>query len=245
MIYCICPFSRNDFQTNVLNNFSSQSFIDKKLIIVQNAGAKWNNTSDEIILESETGISEALNTGLEYIRKFGKYDDWFCKFDDDDIYLPEYLQQVNFAANIGAQAIGKSSVWIRNSENKLWFYQDNQKQWCNDGEVVFGGTLGGNIRYAVNFKHVDKAGEDLIWWREMFNTKKYLTSASQYIYCRYQNHNHAFVYSDESLKQLYSGKLYEVIEGNPSENYPIKMELIRKKLTAADFDQIVKELKGN
>lgn len=243
MIYCICPFSREDFQQNVWNNFINQNFSDKKLIIIQNSEAKWKELSDEIILESDKGISEALNIGLDYIRKNGKYNDWFCKFDDDDIYLPEYLNQIYSISQIGAQAIGKASCWIRNTEYKMWFYKDQQKKWC-ENEVIFGGTIAGRMLESVNFQHVDRSGEDSIWWREMYSYKRYIAPASQYIYCRYNNHNHAFGFSDNSLKNIYSGKLYEVIQGNPVENYPVEMEMVRNKLTPADFDQMVKEAKN-
>jgi glycosyltransferase involved in cell wall biosynthesis len=102
---------------NVFNNFRHQTHDEKVLLIVQNNGGEWTDPSgkeiiNRIILESDTGVSQPMNVGLDWVRKNGKSNDWFCKFDDDDVYLPGYLESINNIINMGVDVTGRNACWV-------------------------------------------------------------------------------------------------------------------------------------
>jgi hypothetical protein len=239
MIYCIVPFSRSSFQQNVCNNFYCQNYNDKQLIIVQNCGAKWNKQSNEIILESENGVSQPMNIGLEWIRQNGNKNDWFTKFDDDDSYFPNYLNTIKEGIEKGADVIGRSSGWIKNTENKLWFIKTEQE--CFSNNNCHGPTLAGRIDISEDFPIVKQYGEDQQWWDNHRQYKQWHGPANSFVYNRYINHNHAYPLSDRTMKHIYSGRLYDVIKGSPENNYPTEMKLIQEQLYGDDFDNLLKD----
>ena len=178
-----------------------------------------------------------MNVGLEWMRNYCRPDDWFCKFDDDDLYYENYLSSINQESS----ACGRNSCFMKNTQGEILFIEGKQEAWC-DKEYVFGPTICGKLRDSVDFRHVDQYGEDQIWWEEMSNKRRYLGPAHSFIYCRHSNHNHAFSFSDESFKNLYAGRLYKCLRWSIKENKPLEMQLIKKELESADFDRMIAEM---
>ena len=116
-----------------------------------------------------------------------------------------------------------------------------QNCWC-DKEYCHGPTLAGKIDISPDFPIVEKFGEDQMWWDLTRSYKQWISCSRDFIYCRYKNHNHAYPFSDESMKHIYAGYLYEVINGNPEEDYPKKIKIIEKKLNSLDFNNMIMEI---
>jgi len=243
-IYCIVPFSKQTFEQNAWYNFDQQLYQDKKLIVVQNCEARWTKKADEIILESENGVSQPMNKGLEWIRRHGNKNDWFCKFDVDDRYLPKYLNTIEEGIKKGADIIGRNTCWVKNCENKLWFIEGVAECWCN-GQYCHGPTLAGRVDISPDFPIVAKFGEDEKWWELTVKNKQWIGPSHSFVYCRYYNGDHSYPFSDDSFKDIYTGRLYECIKGSPENNYPTEMKIIQKQLYSEDFDRMIKEITGN
>jgi len=242
-IYCIVPFSKQAFEQNAWNNFNQQLYKNKKLIVVQNCGAKWCKKEDEIILESNDGVSQPMNVGLDWARQNSNKNDWFTKFDCDDRYLSRYLNTIEDTIEKGAQIVGRNSCWIKNCDDKLWFVEGVSECWCN-GQFCHGPTLAGRIDISPNFPVVAKFGEDELWWDLTRQYKQWIGPSHSFIYCRYKKANHAYPFSDDSFKDIYSGRLYESIKGTPEEDRPTEMKLIQKQLYSEDFDRMISEITG-
>jgi hypothetical protein len=200
MIWLIVPFSRPDFFGNVLDNFSRLSLPEKKLLLVCNGAARgFTSTVPHMtVIESEDGVAEPMNAGLEYARQHGKSQDWFCKFDDDDLYLEGYLDGVLEAQSKGARFGGQVAAWMKTRDDNLWFINGPQQTWGKDG--AHGPTLFGTID-CVDFPHVERWGEDGLWYLEMVEQfgPGWLTTAKDFCWMRYHNHNHAFPIGDLAI----------------------------------------------
>lgn len=213
MIWLIVPFSRPNFLRNVIANFRRLEFNDKKLLLVCNGDAEGFSTDEGVVIESENGVAEPMNAGLEYIRKHGKGSDWFCKFDDDDLYLEKYLNGPLEAQSKGARFGGQLAAWMKTTDNKLWFIDGPQNEWGTEG--AHGPTLFGSID-CIDFPHVDKWGEDALWYRGMASEfgSGWLTNANDFCWMRYKNHNHAFPFGDLAIAATQTNHVVDCGEYN-------------------------------
>ena len=141
-----------------------------------------------------------MNAGLAYARQHGKPGDWFCKWDDDDYYGPKFLVDVQKGKELGAGVVGKFAVWIRISNDRLWFLDAPQDRWFADQEP-HGPTLAGPLDCA-DFPHRDHWGEDTAWVRLMREAghRVWLGPARSFCWKRYgKEHSHAFPFTDLAL----------------------------------------------
>lgn len=203
MIWLIVPYSRPHFFGNVLDNFNRLSLPEKRLLLVCNGSARgcvqhMDMCTGMAMIESDDGVAEPMNAGLEFARKHGKSTDWFCKFDDDDLYLEGYLDGVLEAQEKGAKFGGQLAAWMKTKDDQLWFIDGPQNTLSSEGS--HGPTLFGSID-CIEFPHVDRWGEDALWYRGMAAEfgPGWLTSARNFCWMRHKNHNHAFPFGDSAI----------------------------------------------
>jgi hypothetical protein len=111
---------------------------------------------------------------------------------------------------------------------------------------VHGPTIAGKINIAPNFPIVERYGEDEQWWRMVLSERLrvYLGGARDFIWNRFldKNHKHAYPFGRSSMMNVYSGRIYRVIEGLATDDRPTEMVGINQEIFSEDFDRMIQEL---
>lgn len=184
----IVPFSRPNNIINVLNNFYSQNYLNKKLIIVENGLAIGKSYGADKILTSENHQAIAKNTAIDYLKSIG--ESIWTTFDDDDYYGPEYLSEL--ALNIDkAEVVGKHSIFI-NHYNEMYLIDGLPQN--NFTNCLNGPTISSRTEYGLYFPDTGKWGEDNGLCEEALTKgyRLYSTSCYNFCYLRTEKQNHTY-----------------------------------------------------
>jgi hypothetical protein len=223
-IWAIVAFSRPNTLPSIIKNFQNQTFPGKKLAIVENGKGigtcKAHGFEPDLLLTSDTHQSYAKNEAIHYLKKHG--GGIWTTWDDDDYYGPRYLEEIahNFDSEINI--LGKTQIFILNSQSKLWLAADYEEY--ASVTMVYGPTITGRIEEACDF-HNCEWGEDNEWMADMIaaGAKARTTSKYHFLYNRSQPpEEHTFPITDYQILQcmpegvLEFDKLdYEIINGAP------------------------------
>jgi hypothetical protein len=200
MIWLISGLHDPQWLDNIISNYKRQTF-PCKLLIVENGkglGVAWNVDSAGVyIIRSDTGVSQYINAGLNWLREVASPSDWFCKFDSDDYYGPEYVHQI--AQNEQSDYVGSSSLYIKTISNNLWYLQGESTT------IFHGPTLAGRIGTALDFPIVQDWGEDGRWCHAMQSVGRVASVIlpENFCYQRWDNYNHVWPCSDMELRALW------------------------------------------
>jgi hypothetical protein len=197
---------------NVVTNYARQTRTDKRLIIVENGNGLGCATDcvglpGVVVLQSEPGPAQPLNAALAWLRVNASPDDWFCKCDADDYYGPRYLESIEVAVAAGVDYAGRSSLYIRTTENRLWYVEGKP-----DVHVFHGPTLAARIGSAVEFPVVKDWGEDAEWCLAMHQAGKSCVTLPPE-HCCYQRHAdtaHAWPVSDLELRGAWDVEFFDL-----------------------------------
>jgi glycosyltransferase involved in cell wall biosynthesis len=211
-IWCVVPFSRPHQLQWVVDLFKSQTYHNKKLLIVENGQAvgacKKAGIEPDVILTSRPHQSYAKNEALLYLKDNGFGDDIWTTWDDDDYYGPVYLEEI--ASNIHkGDIVGKTSSFMRLTDGRLYCLT----KWPENAEAelpfIHGPTVTGRVKESILFTYMDW-GEDLVWVREMagYGAKIYRTSRYHWCYFRYPNTKHTWLISDNEIMIGNSGHMF-------------------------------------
>jgi glycosyltransferase involved in cell wall biosynthesis len=138
-IAVLTSINRNNFINNLINNFMRQKWNNKKLFLCIN---KNNINTDNIkkkldkfkIKYKIIKIDEKKNLGYclnKLIILSNEEDCIYCtKFDDDDIYMEEYLnEQISHIAATKVSLIGKFHINVYfPEENKIYYIKEYNKE---------------------------------------------------------------------------------------------------------------------
>lgn len=203
--------NRINFIDNILNNYLSQEFKNKELIIIINNDEinldyyleKTKQYKDILIYKLQQNIT--LGECLNYAVKKSNYN-IISKFDDDDYYSPNYLHSsIDMFNNTNADIIGKSSVYVYFMKKNLLAFKNNKKENIYVNRVE-GSTL--NIKKYVFNKvwfQEKNLGEDITFCNDCIKNgfKIYSSDKFNYVYIRYDlNHNHTFNIPDKFYLNL-------------------------------------------
>lgn len=121
-------YNAADYITDAIQSILMQTYADFEFIIINDGSsdntsniiAQFNDKRLIIINQENSGISKALNKGLQIAK--GKY---IARFDADDICYPERLQkQISFLeSNPDYVVIGSDAEYISASGNHLCFFE--------------------------------------------------------------------------------------------------------------------------
>ncbi|EOC99965.1 glycosyltransferase [Caldisalinibacter kiritimatiensis] len=196
---------------NIFNNFKSQVYTPKELIIILNNNrmdikvyidkAKEFNNVKVYKLEEKITLGECLNFAVEK----AKYN-VIAKFDDDDYYAPKYLSDSLKAFNYtDADVIGKSTSYVYFKKDKTLAIRNPKKE----NRYVFrveGPTLIIKKEVFDKVKFADKnLGEDVQFCKDCYKNgiKIYSHNRFNHVYIRHGNQgNHTWGISDNYYKKL-------------------------------------------
>lgn len=158
----LTTFNRSQFLPRAINSVLKQTFSDFELIIIDDHST--DNTqqvvgefSDPRITyirhDNNQGVSSARNTGIKHAK--GEY---LCFLDDDDEYLPDFLEAINAFLKksnqpfIGFIRVGIAEVHAPNTvgnekeiiKNRLW-HLEQEKNLLFLREIYYVGAIYHNI----------------------------------------------------------------------------------------------------
>ncbi|MTI66464.1 MAG: glycosyltransferase family 2 protein [Firmicutes bacterium] len=196
---------------NILNNYLSQDFKDKELIIIINKDNvnldkiknKINNYKDIKVfkLSSKYSLGRCLN---EAISK-SKYN-IVAKFDDDDYYGKKYLSSsINSFLYTDADIIGKSASFVYFKESKILAIRNPKKENRYVSNIE-GSTMiiNKDVFNYVKFRDIS-LGEDRKFCSDCNKKgiKIYAHDKFNHVYIRHgYSHSHTWSASDDFFKKL-------------------------------------------
>ena len=198
------------FLFNIVNNYCQQTYSNKKLFVVLNNESidknilvhllnKRNANYEILHVDSKYKLGHCLNQAISKCHEQGiKY---CSKFDDDDIYLPEYLtEQVNALDTQGVILVGKSVCMLYKPYTNECRLIDHGI--CDSVEnsytnFVWGATLTFDIqrlkKFGVSFNESVHSGSDSIFNRDVSKYgKTYATTRNNYYCLRYDDGSHTW-----------------------------------------------------
>lgn len=237
MIYVIVPFSRPNYIDNVIYNFHSQNYNDKKLIIIENGRAigtcKKRNIQPDVLLSSDNHQSWAKNEGIEWIRKHG--GGWWTTFDDDDYYGEGYLSKISKCFD-KAEIIGQLDIFMKTIANTIRLFSNlGENKYVNG---VHGSTITARAEDCPLFKNTGKWGEDWKFIEDYTGARCWATSPYYHLLNRHMKNT--WQVSDDSMVRRLSfsssgecivkdfgqcnDKSYDIIDGKLKTNLYSKID---------------------
>ncbi len=188
----ICSTNRQHFMNNILDNFLSQNYMDKELIIILNYNNpnnyKWNNKIKKLnnVNLYTTDSNNSLGKCLNFAISKSKYP-IISKFDDDDYYSPNYLKNmVETLHYANAEIIGKACIYVYFYDKKTMAIKSPNME-NKYVKRVHGSTLVFKRHILKNVKFKDKTlGEDMEFCKDCIKRgyKIYSNNKADYIYIR-------------------------------------------------------------
>jgi glycosyltransferase involved in cell wall biosynthesis len=205
IIWCVVPSSKPRFLPDIFKNFTSQTYHNKKLVVVENGGSvgmcEKLGLRPDVLLTSKQHQSWAKNEALLYLKK-NHPDDWWTTWDDDDYYGPKYLEELSMSLTKG-DVVGKSNSFVKLTDDRLYWMTkppENSEITLDSRFVIHGPTITARVQDSLLFEHLP-FGEDLKFVEQMreLGGRVYATSKYNWCYMRYSN-NHTWQISDEEFK---------------------------------------------
>ncbi|MEN6535514.1 MAG: glycosyltransferase [Bryobacteraceae bacterium] len=204
MIWMITGLHDPRWFQNSIENYLRQDYPEKHLVLVENGDGigvgeyRVNFLKLGItVIRSEPGAAASLNAALSWLKANASPDDWICKCDSDDYYGPKYLDSIQEAAEAGADYAGRASLYIRTTDNQLWYVEGE-----TDAHLFHGPTIASRLGDALDFPLVDQWGEDDLWCRAMHHAglKPFTLAPEHFCYQRWRNYNHTWPCSDFEIR---------------------------------------------
>jgi cellulose synthase/poly-beta-1,6-N-acetylglucosamine synthase-like glycosyltransferase len=219
LISVITPTKKNQYIKNLFENYQSQTYRNKELIIILNNNQlniqEWQNYSKNYDNVQVYQLDENISLGacLNYaIQK--SQGEFIAKFDDDDYYGPEYLldmithfQYTNASVNI------KNCVFV--------YFEDSQELYVNWPcsfrymDFGFGGTQVYKREVAQKVQyHEINVHEDLYFLNECQKKgfKLYSADPFNYVYGRWVNpENNTWDTKNKMIIETFKASLFSTI----------------------------------
>jgi hypothetical protein len=203
---------RPKYIENLLNNYNTQIWSKKELIIILNNDSmslkRYRNMCKQYKNISVYRLPQSATLGkcLNFATRKAKYG-YVAKFDDDDYYAPRYIQEIMKAfARTNADVVGKFSIFTYLQHRKLLLlcYPNKENRFVQrvgGGTITFKKRL---FRY-VKFPNIT-LGEDVQFQRlcRAKGFKIYSTSRYNFVGIRRKNSmGHTWRISDRNLIQAH------------------------------------------
>ena len=196
----ICCTNKKNNLNNIFNNFSSQTHYEKELIIILN----YDNPNIDVwkekffsyenvqiyTLDSKHSLGKCLNYAV-YKSKYPI----IAKFDDDDYYSPNYLEDMIKAFYFtNAKVIGKATTYVYFAKEKILairnINRDNRYTSRVEGPTL---VFKKEVFEKVQFR--DKTlGEDIAFCNDCINSGYtiFSTNKDNFVYIRNDENTHTW-----------------------------------------------------
>jgi glycosyltransferase involved in cell wall biosynthesis len=211
MIWMVTGLHDPRWLPNILDNYERQTYLDKGLILVENGPGVGvaevaRLPSGVVVLKSESGPAQPLNVGLQWLRSHSP-SDWFCKCDSDDYYGPGYLSSLLPAIKSGADYCGRASLFIRTTEDRLWYVEGEP-----NAHLFHGPTLAGRVSSALDFPVVKDWGEDEGWCQAMYRNGRmpFTVHPEHFCYQRWPDYTHTWPCTDYEIRTSWNSPFVDL-----------------------------------
>ncbi|WP_421629367.1 glycosyltransferase family protein [Corynebacterium pseudogenitalium] len=206
IVSVICSSNRPDNVLHLLGQFARQSVEERELILVTH-GYKLNQErlhelyldlgiepSTVTLLEAPQtwSLGNCLNAGVSESN-----GDFIAKFDDDDYYLPHYLEDMrNAVMYSGADLVGKQAAYayVQGSNSLVLRRPDQEHLWTN---FVAGPTLFGPRATFEQHPFEDRTtGEDTAFLKSIIAVNGRIYSTDRFNFIQVRGDNHTWKLSD-------------------------------------------------
>ncbi|MGV0346939.1 glycosyltransferase family protein [Corynebacterium coyleae] len=206
LISVIAPSNRPDNIGHLFSQYSRQINVRRELILVCHGFklqdhavgdycSQYGIPHDEVQIiaaSEEQSLGECLNAAVE--RSSG---DFIAKFDDDDLYLPHYLEDMrNAAMYSGADLVGKQAcyAYIESKNAIVLRHPEREHIWTN---FVAGPTLFGPRATFESFAFENRTnGEDTALLRTLERKGRYIYSADRFNFIQVRGGEHTWLLAD-------------------------------------------------
>lgn len=211
----ICSSKRPENLRHLFQQFAGQTLSSKELILVTH-GFEISTSKLSSLLElaeidesvvtvyhapSSWSLGRCLNTAVELSDGA-----LISKFDDDDYYLPHYLEDMaNAVAYSSADLVGKQAAYayVKSRDAILLRRPSQEHIWTN---FVAGPTLFGPRKTFEQHRFADvNTGEDTQFLRAIIRAGGKIYSADRFNFLQVRNSNHTWQVSDRDF--LSQGKI--------------------------------------
>ncbi|MGG3888372.1 glycosyltransferase [Metabacillus fastidiosus] len=210
MVSVIVCTIRQNFLDNVFQNYESQTWPDKELIIILNKddmdiniwrdkARNYQNVSVYQLPETST-LGECLNFGVEK----SKYD-YIAKFDDDDYYSPFYLSKsMEIFHDPDVSLTGKNFFYVY-FENEKLLVEHKRHPRVSGGTIIFKKDIFKKVKFPERNK-----GEDAIFVRNCIENGFKFCPADKFNYVCIRKNNldhHTWKITQETLMKKKKSKI--------------------------------------
>lgn len=203
--------NRPNYMDNVFENFETQTYEKKELIIILNNNKmnikKWKEKAEKynnvrvFQLDENVTLGECLNFGIEKAN-FGI----IAKFDDDDYYASQYLQNSIMAFNYtDADVVGKATTYVYFEESKILairnYKRENRYVYRIEGPTML---IKKEVFNKIKFRKIS-LGEDVKFCKDCIKNgfKIYAHNRYDYVYIRHgRKSSHTWNISDNYFLKL-------------------------------------------
>lgn len=187
MVSVVLPTNRPHFLQQAKESFERQLYPNKELILALNS----DSFSREAVLEMFDGMSNVkifhipesknLPTCLNHVLQYADGEYW-AKFDDDDVYGPNYLSDSLLPfAYTDASIVGKATYFAQVEGDGALYIRHPGKQ-HRYAKLVCGGTIVArmDVMDSVSFDESKPRGSDTAFLRAALDAGKKIYSSDPY-----------------------------------------------------------------
>lgn len=206
LVSVICSSNRPDNMPHLLGQFARQSIEGRELILITHGYELKQAQLHELCLD--LGIDPSTVTKLEAPQTWSlgiclnaaisqASGDFIAKFDDDDYYLPHYLEDMrNAVMYSGADLVGKQAAYayVEGSNALVLRRPDQEHLWTN---FVAGPTLFGPRETFEQHPFEDRTtGEDTAFLKSILAANGHIYSTDRFNFIQVRGNNHTWKLSD-------------------------------------------------
>lgn len=206
LVSVICSSNRPDNMPHLLGQFARQSIEERELILITHGYELKQAQLNELCLN--LGIDPSKVTKLEAPQTWSlgnclnaavsqSSGDFIAKFDDDDYYLPHYLEDMrNAVMYSGADLVGKQAAYayVEGSNVLVLRRPDQEHLWTN---FVAGPTLFGPRETFEQNPFEDRTtGEDTAFLKSILAANGHIYSTDRFNFIQVRGNNHTWKLSD-------------------------------------------------
>lgn len=206
LVSVICSSNRPENVIHILTQFARQSIENRELILITHGYELKQARLHELCLD--LNIDPSTVTQLEAPQSWSlgnclnaavsqSSGDFIAKFDDDDYYLPHYLEDMrNAVMYSGADLVGKQAAYAYVEEaDALVLRRPNQEHlWTN---FVAGPTLFGPRETFRRHPFEDRTtGEDTAFLKSIIAANGHIYSTDRFNFIQVRGDNHTWKLSD-------------------------------------------------
>ena len=206
-ISVICCTNKGYMINNILENFLSQDYIKKELIIILNYDRQNLDSLNKKIISFDNikiynlNSKYSLGKCLNYAVDKSTYP-IIAKFDDDDYYAPKYLSDsIKAFYYTDASLVGKSTIYVYFKKHKILAIKNINRD-CRFVNRVAGSTLMFKKSIFEKISFQDKnLGEDIGFCNDCIENgfKIYSTNKNHFVYIRNIENKHTWKINNSYL----------------------------------------------